>query len=152
MPPIDEKTGMKPPRGQEAIAQRRERVASLLARNFSKRQIAEALGVPPTTVQRDIEAVRPALRKALDEKAPDIYTAAAAEMDEVRRELWRNYARTPEHEVGLRASILMKISTLPERLTRLGQSLGLVESKVPKVSVDVKLQEELWAILKPRPK
>jgi hypothetical protein len=115
------------PLKKEALEARREKVASLFVRGFSVRQIATALRVPRSTIGEDVaKHVKPILREVLDRQAEDIYAEAAAENREIKRELWLTYSKAGEEELGLKVSILAILSNLPEKVTRLGQSLGLV--------------------------
>jgi hypothetical protein len=128
------------------VERRREQVASFAARGFSVRQIAVALQVSKDAVHRDLKAVRPILRRALADKAEDIYADAAAELEEVRRELWLGYGSVPTDQVGLRAALLMDIAALPERRARLGQSLGLVLEAPKKIEIGAKFDDFLAAL------
>lgn len=132
-----------PPRGALAVERRREQVASFAARGFSVRQIAVALDVTKDAVQRDLKAVRPILRSALQDRAEDIYAGAAAELEEVRRELWLSYGSVAKDQVGLRTAILMDIASLPEKRARLGQSLGLVVQAPERVEVVQRLERAI---------
>ncbi len=145
MTPPARRAAKEPPRGRAARDRRREEVASLAARGFSAVQIARAIGVSHDTASRDLRAVRPVLRKALEERAEDIYAGGAAELDEVRRELWLNYSTVPadpDHQ-GLRLAILQAVASLPEKRARLGQSLGLVVQAPERVEVVQRLERAI---------
>ncbi|SRR5713226_1613099 len=132
------------PRGAVAREERRERVASLHVQGYSVRQIAAELtretgvSVSPSAVERDLKVIKQRFREVLKEPAEDLYVRGVAMIDEVERELWRNYDAIPDPEAGkpdsaarvrlgyLRLAYLQALVKVVEQRARLAQAFGLV--------------------------
>ena len=133
------------PNGTIAVEYRRDQVRSLLIRHgWSVRQIAAKLHTSKSAIDRDIQQIRPSIQKALPpQAAEDLYREAVEELDEARREMWRNYEKTPKRNLGMRLAYLNSIISLPERRVRLGQSLGLVVEAPKRIEFIEEAEQEL---------
>lgn len=133
---------------------RRRKVASLLirAKGMTVREMAAKLHAAPTTIERDVQEVRPVLRQALMSTAQDLFVDAVSEIDEIGNELWRTYGEVPKGNRGMKLAYLNSLLTVPERRMKLAQSLGIVVAAPERTEIIVKVQRALEDILMDMPK
>jgi DNA-binding MarR family transcriptional regulator len=76
---------------QLAIAERRERITSLVLRRVSQKDIASQIGVSQGTVSKDITAVEREIACRRQANAEEIRARKLAELAEIKAEAWRGW-------------------------------------------------------------
>lgn len=143
---------------QVQVERRRRQVANLLVRRFTRTEIAEALGHPVSTIDKDIAAVRDTFEKELGKTSSVMQVAAdVLQRSHAReRELWAVVQRSmgrkeqgkPVEEED-RVSLIMALRELRANQNdelRSLQSLGLIYKAPQRMSLDMRVMSQLSAL------